>query len=133
MVANSPSSEQLDDTFFALSNSTRRAILARLAEGDASVNELAEPFAMSLPAISKHLKVLERAGLVARTRIAQYRPCQLTPEPLDAASAWVQSQRTIWQSRFTQLENELARLQASSEPATSTQTKIEPNPSTTTD
>ena len=80
--------ERLDETFAALANSTRRAILARLAEGEASVNELAAPFDLSLPAISKHIKVLERAGLVVRGRRAQYRPCTLDPPPLDAAAAW---------------------------------------------
>ena len=83
-----PSSAQLDATFSALADPTRRAILARLAKGERSVNELARPFAMSLPAISRHLKVLERAGLISRGRDAQYRPCTLNPKPLREVSGW---------------------------------------------
>ena len=97
--------ELLDETFAALANSTRRAILARLAQGDASVNELAEPFALTLPAVSKHLKVLERAGLITRSRHAQYRPCRLDPEPLEAVVRWSVHQRTIWHERFDRMDD----------------------------
>lgn len=96
---------QLDETFAALANSTRRAILARLAEGEASVNELAEPFDLTLPAVSKHIKVLEHAGLIVRTRRAQYRPCRLDPEPLRAISGWSDHYRTIWEARFDRMED----------------------------
>src|SRR4051812_3398777 len=91
--------ERLDLTFAALASSTRRAILARLAEGEANVNELAAPFAMSLPAISKHLKVLELAGLVVRGRRAQYRPCTLDATPLAAVSSWAEQYRPVWEAR----------------------------------
>ena len=103
---------QLDATFAALSDSTRRAILARLAEGEATVNELAEPFAMSLPAVSKHLKVLERAGLISRGRHGQFRPCRLEPAALDAATDWVERNRQIWTDRFDKLSAHLRDLQA---------------------
>jgi DNA-binding transcriptional ArsR family regulator len=102
--------DRLDETFAALANSTRRAILTRLAEGAASVNELAEPFAMTLPAISKHIKVLERAGLVVRARRAQYRPCALDPAPLEEISSWAQRCRTDWESRLDRMDDYLARL-----------------------
>ena len=92
--------DRLSETFAALANSTRRAILTRLAEGEANVNELAEPFAMTLPAISKHIKVLERAGLVVRARRAQYRPCALDPAPLQEVSTWAQRCRSDWEARF---------------------------------
>ena len=107
--------DQLDDTFAALANPTRRAILARLAEGDANVNELAEPFAMTLPAISKHLKVLERAGLVVRGRRAQYRPCTLDPAPLAAVSSWAEQYRPVWEARFDRMDDYLERVVASKE------------------
>jgi DNA-binding transcriptional ArsR family regulator len=97
--------QQLDETFAALANSTRRAILARLADGEASVNELAEPFDLTLPAVSKHIKVLERAGLVTRTQHAQYRPCQLAPEPLEAIARWSDHYRTIWEARFDRMDD----------------------------
>ena len=103
---------QLDATFAALSDSTRRAILARLAEGEATVNELAEPFAMSLPAVSKHLKVLERSGLISRGRNGQFRPCRLEPAALDAATDWVERNRQIWTDRFDKLSAHLRDLQA---------------------
>ena len=103
--------DRLDRTFAALANSTRRAILAHLARGAATVNELAEPFQLTLPAISKHLKVLERAGLVQRGRHAQYRPCELDPEPLRAISAWADQQRSTWEASFDRLEQRLASLQ----------------------
>lgn len=102
---------QLDNTFMALADPTRRAILARLALGEASVNELAAPFAMSLPAVSKHLKVLERAGLISRGREAQYRPCKLEPEPLRAASDWIERYRKMWEDRFDRLDDYLRELQ----------------------
>src|SRR3982075_946248 len=92
--------DRLSETFAALANSTRRAILARLAEGEANVNELAEPFAMTLPAISKHIKVLERAGLVMRGQRAQYRPCALDAARLKEVSTWAEQYRPVWESRF---------------------------------
>jgi DNA-binding transcriptional ArsR family regulator len=100
----------LDETFAALANSTRRAILAQLAQGEASVNELAEPFDLTLPAISKHIKVLERAGLVVRTRRAQYRPCRFDPAPLVAISSWSERQRATWQARFDRMDDYLDTL-----------------------
>jgi DNA-binding transcriptional ArsR family regulator len=105
------SKDELDLTFHALSDATRRAILARLAEGDATVNELAEPFAISLSAISKHLKVLERAGLITRGRNAQYRPCHLETESLQAAHSWIDDYRVIWEGRFDRLASFLDTLQ----------------------
>jgi DNA-binding transcriptional ArsR family regulator len=103
--------ERLDQTFAALANSTRRAILARLAEGAATVNELATPFNLQLPAISKHIKVLEEAGLVVRGHSAQFRPCALDPAPLEAVSAWAAQYQRVWESRFDQLDAYLALLQ----------------------
>ena len=99
--------DQLSLTFGALADPTRRAILTRLAEGQASVNELAEPFAMSLPAISRHLKVLERAGLIVRGREAQWRPSRLEVEPLDEAVEWMQSRKRTWEARMDRLEAHL--------------------------
>src|SRR5262252_9217159 len=96
--------DRLSETFAALASSTRRAILARLATGEATVNELAEPFELTLPAISKHLKVLERAGLISRGQRAQYRPCALDPRPLAAISTWADQYRSIWESRFDQMD-----------------------------
>lgn len=107
--------DQLSETFAALANSTRRAILARLAEGAASVNELAEPFHMTLPAISKHIKVLERAGLVVRARQAQYRPCALDAAPLQEVATWTERYRPIWEERFDRMDEYLTRLQAERE------------------
>ena len=103
--------DQLSVTFAALADPTRRAILARLAEGEATVNELAEPFAMSLQAVSKHLKVLERAGLISRGQRAQYRPCRLEAAPLDTAVGWIEQHRHIWEERFDQLEQHLRDIQ----------------------
>lgn len=103
--------QQLDATFFALSDPTRRAILGRLAEGEASVGELAAPFEMSQPAISKHLKVLERAGLVAVGQEGQRRPRRLKPEPLAAATEWIESYREIWEANFRRLDELLEELQ----------------------
>jgi DNA-binding transcriptional ArsR family regulator len=104
-------STQLDATFAALADPTRRAILARLSTGEASVTELAEPFDMSLPAISKHLKVLEKAGLISRSREAQWRPCKLEVEPLKEAADWIEQYRAIWEERFGNLEILLRKLQ----------------------
>jgi DNA-binding transcriptional ArsR family regulator len=115
MAANltaDPSSDRLSATFAALADPTRRAILARLASGEASVTQLAEPFAMSLPAISKHLKVLERAGLIARGREAQWRPCKLSAGPLKDVSEWVENYRRFWEQSLDRLEEYLRELQA---------------------
>jgi DNA-binding transcriptional ArsR family regulator len=100
--------ERLDATFAALADPTRRAILARLARGEASVKELAEPFAMTQPAISKHLKVLERAGLVERGRDAQRRPCRLVAEPMRAAAAWLGDYHRFWTESYDRLDELLA-------------------------
>ena len=102
--------DQLDLTFAALADPTRRSILTRLAEGDATVNELAEPFSVSLPAISRHLKVLERAGLIARSREAQWRRSRMQAEPLDEAVAWMQSRKQTWEARIDRLEAHLHRI-----------------------
>ena len=106
------STDQLSTTFAALADPTRRAILARLAAGECSVTELAEPFEMSLPAVSKHLRVLERAGLVARGREAQWRPCRLQPAPLKDASEWIGQYREMWEQRLDRLEVYLQELKA---------------------
>lgn len=103
--------DHLSTTFAALADPTRRAILARLATGETSVTELAEPFAMSLPAISKHLKVLERAGLIARGREAQWRPCRLEAEALKDATEWLERYRALWDASFDRLERYLKRVQ----------------------
>jgi DNA-binding transcriptional ArsR family regulator len=105
-------SPHLDATFAALADPTRRAILARLALGEASVNELAEPFAMSQPAISKHLKVLERAGLISRGRDAQRRPCKLEAERLAEADAWLENYRKFWEAQFQRLDLLLEEMKA---------------------
>ena len=97
-------------TVSALANSTRRAILARLVEGEATVNELAEPFEMTLPAISKHIKVLERAGLVLRGQQAQYRPCALDAAPLEEVSTWAEQYRPVWEARFDRMDDYLDQL-----------------------
>lgn len=102
--------DRLDATFAALADPTRRAILARLAQGEASVMELAEPFSMSQPAISKHLKVLERAGLVTRGRDAQRRPCRLEAVPLREATDWLERYREHWEKRYQQLDDLLEEL-----------------------
>lgn len=106
-----PEPDHLSATFAALADPTRRAILARLAEGEATVNELAEPFDMSLQAVSKHLKVLEAAGLITRGQKAQYRPCRLEPAPLASAIEWVERHKAIWEDRFDQLEQHLKKIQ----------------------
>jgi len=103
--------DDLDELFAALANSTRRAILTTLANGEASVNELAEPFDMSLPAISRHLKVLERAGLVERGKRAQYRPCTLNADALSAATKWTEDTRSTWEASFDRLDTYLNQLQ----------------------
>jgi len=105
-------SAQLDATFAALADPTRRAILSRLATGEASVAELARPFSMSQPAISKHLKVLERAGLISRGREAQRRPCRIEAKPLAAADAWLENYRQIWEANFQRLDQLLEELKA---------------------
>lgn len=106
---------QLDAVFAALAHPIRRSILARLAEGEASVLELAEPFEVSQPAISKHLKVLEEAGLISRGRDAQRRPCRLVPEPLAEATGWLEHYRRFWERRFRSLDGLLEELKAQSE------------------
>jgi DNA-binding transcriptional ArsR family regulator len=103
--------KQLDSTFAALADPTRRAILGRLADGEASVTELAKPFKVSLPAISKHLKVLERAGLIERGREAQWRPCRLAPAPLEDAAGWLEGYREFWEASFDSLADHLREIQ----------------------
>jgi DNA-binding transcriptional ArsR family regulator len=120
--------DRLNDTFAALADPTRRAILARLMAGEASVTELAEPFAMSLPAISKHLKVLERAGLITRGREAQWRPCRLEADPLREVADWVEGYRRFWeqsQERYDRLDDYLRQAQGQA------QGKEEPDDQTT--
>src|SRR5437660_7173143 len=102
--------DQLSSTFAALADPTRRAILSRLAGGEAAVTELAEPFDMSLPAVSKHLKVLERAGLIARSREAQWRPCHLEPAPLKQVADWIGHYRKFWEESFDRLDEYLREL-----------------------
>ena len=103
--------DAISNTFSALADPTRRAILARLALGEASVTELAAPFEMSMPAVSKHLRVLEGAGLVERSRHAQFRPVKLRPEPLREAALWIEEYRRLWEERFDRLDEYLRRLQ----------------------
>jgi DNA-binding transcriptional ArsR family regulator len=103
--------DPISNTFAALADPTRRAILARLASGEASVTELAEPFEMTLPAVSKHLKVLERAGLIARSREAQWRPCRLEARPLKDADDWLERYRRHWEESFDRLDSYLQELQ----------------------
>ena len=103
--------DRLSETFAALANSTRRAILARLADGAATVNELAEPFEMTLPAISKHIKVLERAGLVRRGQRAQFRPCALDAARLEEVSTWAEHYRPVWEASFDRMDLYLKQLQ----------------------
>jgi len=111
--------DQLSHTFAALADPTRRAILARLAVGETSVTELAQPFEMSMPAVSKHLKVLERAGLIARGREAQWRPCRLEARPLREAAGWIEEYRRFWSPHLDALERYLDRM----DPSTSTKKK----------
>lgn len=103
--------DRLSMTFHALSDPTRRAILTRLSQGEASVSELAAPFSMSLPAVSKHLKVLEQAQLISRGREAQWRPCKLEAEPLREADDWIEQYRAMWEARFDRLDDYLQELQ----------------------
>lgn len=110
MTSSSTSTERLDMTFAALADPTRRAILARLASGETSVTELAKPFDMSLPAISKHLKVLERAGLITRGREAQWRPCRLEAAPLREAADWIGEYRRFWEESFERLDAHLEQM-----------------------
>jgi DNA-binding transcriptional ArsR family regulator len=103
--------DQLSGTFGALADPTRRAILARLAQGDATVNELAEPFPVSVQAVSKHLKVLERAGLITRGRTAQWRPCRLRAAPLGDVATWLEHYRRFWEASFDRLQDHLRSIQ----------------------
>jgi DNA-binding transcriptional ArsR family regulator len=107
--------DHLSITFAALADPTRRAILARLAQGEATVTELAEPFALSLPTVSKHLKVLQRAGLIAQGRQAQWRPCRLEPGPLREVAAWTEQYRAFWEESFDRLDDYLRTLQPEQE------------------
>lgn len=107
--------DPLSVTFAALADPTRRAILARLTQGEASVTELAKPFEMSLPAISKHLKVLERAGLITRSQEAQWRPCRLEANPLQDAASWIGQYRQFWEENLDRLDDYLTKLQAESQ------------------
>lgn len=104
--------DRLSQTFAALANPTRRAILARLAQGEAGVNELAEPFTITLPAISRHIRVLERAGLVSQGQRAQYRPCMLDARPLEDVSEWAEQYRPMWEARFELMHDYLQQLQS---------------------
>jgi DNA-binding transcriptional ArsR family regulator len=108
---SSTAAERLDEVFAALADPTRRAILARLATGEATVTELAKPFSISLPAISKHLKVLERAGLIVRSRAGQWRPCRLQPAPLEDAAEWLQGYRELWEGRLDRLADHVHDIQ----------------------
>jgi DNA-binding transcriptional ArsR family regulator len=108
--------DPLNDTFAALSDPTRRAILAKLASGEATVTELIEPFALSQPAISKHLQVLERAGLISRSRAAQTRPCKLEARPLKEAADWIEHYARFWTESFDRLDDYLRELQADTKP-----------------
>lgn len=112
---NDFSEDRLSETFAALASPTRRAILQRLAQGETSVSELARPFAMTLPAVSRHIKVLERAGLVTQTRRAQYRPCRLEAEPLREVADWTNQYRAIWEARFDRLDDYMNQLQSNAE------------------
>lgn len=126
--APSPVMDRLSLTFSALADPTRRAILARLSSGPASVNELAAPFDMSLPAVSKHLKVLERAQLIARGREAQWRPCEIKAAPLKEATDWMEQYRQFWEERFDRLEEYLKELQAQEKPAPANATRKRKKP-----
>ena len=117
--------DQLTNTFAALADPTRRAILARLALGETSVTELAEPFDMSMPAVSKHLKVLERAGLITRGREAQWRPCKLEAAPLQSAAQWIEQYSRFWEQTLDRLEEYLNKIQAQAK--TSTPNKENPD------
>lgn len=108
--------DRLTETFAALANATRRDLLARLAQGEATVNELAEPFDLTLPAISKHLKVLERAGLIERSHRAQFRPCRLDAAPLREVSCWAEQYRPVWEARFDRLGAYIDQITTDQEP-----------------
>lgn len=108
------SSDRLSSTFAAIADPTRRAILARLSRGEAAVNELAKPFRMTLPAVSKHLKVLEKAGLIERSRNAQWRPCRLRAKPLKEAATWIERYRKFWEESFDRLDEYLQEMQSDS-------------------
>ncbi len=110
----------LDQAFAALANPTRRAILTRLAEGEASVNEIAEPFEMSLPAISRHVKVLESAGLIRQGRRAQYRPCTIDPAPLETIANWAEQYRELWEASFDRMDDYLTQIQGEQNPVQDT-------------
>ena len=116
------SEDRLSETFAALANPTRRAMLARLAEGEASVSELAEPFEITLPAVSRHIKVLEHAGLVKQGQRAQYRPCTLEAAPLKDVSMWTEQYRPVWEARFDVMDEYIQQLQGN-EPTTTGQRK----------
>ena len=116
MVQSITRTDPLSATFAALADPTRRAILARLASGECSVTELAEPFEMSLPAVSKHLKVLQRAGLIARGREAQWRPCRLEAAPLQDAADWIEHYRRFWEESLDRLDAYLKEVQAAKKP-----------------
>lgn len=115
--------DQLSSTFAALADPTRRDILAHLMSGEATVSELAEPFDISMPAISKHLKVLERAGLISRSREAQSRPCRIEPEPLKNAADWMENYRIVWEKRLNRLHDYLHALKAKEMEANKLKTK----------
>ena len=116
MTSDLATADQLSRTFAALADQTRRAILARLADGEATVTEVAAPFDVSLPAISKHLKVLERAGLIARGREAQWRPSRLEAAPLEGAAEWLARYRQFWESSFDRLDDHLREIQKGTRP-----------------
>jgi DNA-binding transcriptional ArsR family regulator len=120
--------DQLSSTFAALADPTRRAILARLALGETSVSELAKPFDISMPAVSKHLKVLERAGLIARGREAQSRPCRLEASPLKKAANWIEEYRRFWSAHVDALERHLDRMDESAAKKKTRKKRREPNP-----
>jgi DNA-binding transcriptional ArsR family regulator len=122
------SDDELSATFGALADPTRRALLARLAEGEATVNELAEPFAISLQAISKHLQVLERAGLITRGREAQWRPCRLETAPLAGAQHWIERNTQVWNDRLDRLGQHLQNLQRQSNPTLPSKTTEKEDP-----
>jgi DNA-binding transcriptional ArsR family regulator len=112
LINNMVQEDALSNTFYALADPTRRAILARLSNGECSVTELAEPFAMSMPAVSKHLRVLERAGLISQSRSAQWRPCAINARPLKDVAEWTERYRQLWETKFDNLELYLQELQA---------------------
>jgi len=126
MATTLPRPDPLSATFSALADPTRRAILAQLVNGEVAVTQLAAPFRMSLPAVSKHLKVLERAGLVERSRHAQWRPCRLTPEPLRDVAVWVDRYRQLWEERFDRLDGYLREMQRTTPKDPSRANQLEP-------